>query len=337
MSQAESFDILTAQRRLFESGLRPLERLVALAIVDFYSATSPSPFPSVNLLAQRTGLDRKAVMRAIDGLNVAGAIRVVDGKKGTANRYLLGGLMTLPAGKGREVAQCATSGEPAKEQPRPPTAPAQAVPRKDRSLTGTSPPQVPVPPKDQSLSVPTTGPSGGLELVPLGDPKDPIEGTQKKEPKIRARARGRSPQVSLLAEETSEGTAHGKVVERYFQCFATEHGGERPTFDGEDGRAVKTLLKKAGSAERACEFIDRAFQSFRRSSVTIKQIARDPDGFTAEARGRQAAVAPQSMNDRALAAADEAEARADELARSGKNLARIVRIDDARVANSSRT
>jgi hypothetical protein len=64
---------------IFGSILKPLERLVALALVE----SLPNAAPSVQLLCARTGMHRTAVMRAIQGLELSGMLTVVreDGRR----------------------------------------------------------------------------------------------------------------------------------------------------------------------------------------------------------------------------------------------------------------
>jgi hypothetical protein len=90
------FDLVVAQRRIFESALEPLERLVALAILDHWSRKSDKPYPSITRLQAWTGLCKNAVLHAIRGLKRAGAIQVTSGGNGTSNAYDIGPLMRLP-------------------------------------------------------------------------------------------------------------------------------------------------------------------------------------------------------------------------------------------------
>jgi hypothetical protein len=145
------FDLLGAQRRIFASGLRPMERLVALALVDHWSRSSAKPFPGVDRLAEFTGADRKTVLRALAGLEQAGALGVTRRSRGQSNLYDLAPLMVL-----------------------------EPVPQRDQSpsRTSPSPPPEPVPQRDSDQSLSAT----------LRNPlKEPIEGTKRS----RARARGR--------------------------------------------------------------------------------------------------------------------------------------------------
>lgn len=117
---SDGFDLLEVQRRVFRSGLRPMERLVALALLDHWSPRRPKPWPSIPTLEQATGLGRRAVMTAVQGLTRSGAVRVelrrptqdgkpdgvpIPGAKPT-NHYDLSGLMRLP---GHEKHRCTKS------------------------------------------------------------------------------------------------------------------------------------------------------------------------------------------------------------------------------------
>jgi hypothetical protein len=105
----------------------------------------------------------------------------------------------------------------------------------------------------------------------------------------RSRSGARAPrgsQVPLIGDlGEPEKSQHQAVMACYADSYEAEHG-EKPVIGSIEGKAVKDLLKKAGSAEKACEFIGRAFLSFRRSTVTIQQIAKDPSTFHPEALKR---------------------------------------------------
>jgi hypothetical protein len=92
---SHNFDLLTAKRRIFESNLKPLERLTGLALLDHWSRGSPEVFPSIRRLSRWTGLGRCAVMRALAGLERAGAIRPTR-RDGIRSSYNLSLIMTLP-------------------------------------------------------------------------------------------------------------------------------------------------------------------------------------------------------------------------------------------------
>ena len=274
------FDLLGAQRRIFSSSLKPLERLVALAICNFYSHTNPKPFPGVAELSFRTGLDRKAVMRAITGLEVAGALRV-DRAHGVSNRYNLAGIMSLPARA------------------------------RNQSPTDTSPSETPVPLGDD------TSPSGGTGTSPSGGTLSNQVSNQTKEPITHApersegtapvvagssktkKAKGSKPKKAPKAKFEPAPSAHKMATDAYFVEFERNRGC-KPVFGGVEGKAVTALLEKLdklGGAEEACKRIRHAFASFRRSSITIVAIAKDPDAFTSLEVPRGVASAQHGPND----------------------------------------
>ena len=58
-------DLLGMQRAVWRSARGTTEKIVLLAIADFYSDRSPEPWPSVPTLAERCSLGRTAVLEAI--------------------------------------------------------------------------------------------------------------------------------------------------------------------------------------------------------------------------------------------------------------------------------
>ncbi|MEO8905513.1 MAG: helix-turn-helix domain-containing protein [Polyangiaceae bacterium] len=271
------FDLVSAQRHVFTSTLKPLERLVALAICDFYSRKSPNPFPGVSELSFRTGLDRKAVMRAVRGLETAGAIRVAR-EPGLSNRYELARLMALPA---RD---------------------------RDQSPRDTGPSETPVPVGDVTSPSggTTTSPSGGTLRNPLKEPS--------KEPKIpepyrlevstsvgefqKPKTRGaKKPKAPAFADG-----AHKQVTDCYCTAFEAQHG-RKPAFDGSDGSAVNRLLGKLkGDPAEACRRVRNAFASWRAGSVTIRDIASKPDAFASAEAPRGGVGVQKGPNDADLIA-----------------------------------
>jgi len=145
------FDLLKAQRRVFASDLKPLEKLVALSLVDHWSVATET-FPSVTRLEQWTGLSRNAVLRALRSLDNRGAIRVTR-DRGVVSRYDLTPLMDLPVPEKRQRAT------------------AEAAP------TGAT--EEPVPEVNQFPSGTRTSAGEAPEPVPEKHPKEPTEGTQK--------------------------------------------------------------------------------------------------------------------------------------------------------------
>jgi Helix-turn-helix domain len=89
----DDFNLLGAQRAVFGSGLAPLEKLVALALLDHWSRRRDT-FPSAERLAKWTSLCRRSVLRSLAALEAKGAIAVTR-SHGRANRYELGPLMAV--------------------------------------------------------------------------------------------------------------------------------------------------------------------------------------------------------------------------------------------------
>lgn len=106
----QAFDLLTAQRRVWMSGLGHTAKMVALALLDHWSKRSPEPDPSVARLGQWTSLGRCAVMRALGELRAAGAITSTD-VKGKRNQYSLLPLMGLPVAEGDRSSRETSLGE----------------------------------------------------------------------------------------------------------------------------------------------------------------------------------------------------------------------------------
>lgn len=79
-------DLLGMQRAVWRSARTTTEKIVLLAIADFYSDRSPEPWPSVPTLAERCSLGRTAVLEAIAALERDGVL-VVRRVLGRPNRY----------------------------------------------------------------------------------------------------------------------------------------------------------------------------------------------------------------------------------------------------------
>jgi len=79
-------DLLGMQRAVWRSARTTTEKIVLLAIADFYSDRSPVPWPSVPTLAERCSLGRTAVLEAIAALERDGVL-VVRRVPGRPNRY----------------------------------------------------------------------------------------------------------------------------------------------------------------------------------------------------------------------------------------------------------
>ncbi len=69
-------DLLGMQRAVWRSARTTTEKIVLLAIADFYSDRSPEPWPSVPTLAERCSLGRTAVLEAIATLERDGVLVV---------------------------------------------------------------------------------------------------------------------------------------------------------------------------------------------------------------------------------------------------------------------
>lgn len=95
---ALSADIFALQRAVWTSDWEPLDRLVLLAIVSYWSADSPEPYPSWDALVQRTNLSRATIARRLQSLTKLGVIRITTKppRKGAqpTNHYDLTALIT---------------------------------------------------------------------------------------------------------------------------------------------------------------------------------------------------------------------------------------------------
>ena len=69
-------DLLGMQRAVWRSARTTTEKIVLLAIADFYSDRWPEPWPSVPTLAERCSLGRTAVLEAIAALERDGVLVV---------------------------------------------------------------------------------------------------------------------------------------------------------------------------------------------------------------------------------------------------------------------
>ena len=190
------------QRAVWRSSRSTTEKIVLLAILDFYSDSSPQPWPSVATLAARTSLGRTAVLDALASLEGDGvvAVRRVAGRPNHYDLSRIVAVLTSPAASKERTARAEVPqpvreadgyvdpSEPVREtdgsiepsvaeaQPEPAAEVEQPVRDADRSATQTSPP----PGRDQSAS--RTGP------VRLADPKDPKKQPKKEATVVRARA-----------------------------------------------------------------------------------------------------------------------------------------------------
>ncbi len=102
-----STDIFGLQRAVWESDFDPLDRLVLLAILSYWSPESPEPFPSWPALIQRTGLSRATLARRLQSLTQVGAIRITTkaprARSQPTNHYDLSGLVARTNPSQRET------------------------------------------------------------------------------------------------------------------------------------------------------------------------------------------------------------------------------------------
>jgi len=91
-------DLLRAQRSVWKSSLSADCKLVALALLDHWSASTET-YPGIDRLCGWASLSRSTVIRCIAELERVGAI-VVKRETGHSNRYALGQLSLLPVSAG---------------------------------------------------------------------------------------------------------------------------------------------------------------------------------------------------------------------------------------------
>jgi len=110
-------------------------------------------------------------------------------------------------------------------------------------------------------------------------------------PKKRSNTK-RKPKPAKAPVQTSD---HKQVVDHYFRTFEA-HRGEKPIFEGAEGKAVQRLLKSMGSAERACRVVTLAFASWMGDTVTIREIASNPSRYiTAKPRKAHSGNQPRPV------------------------------------------
>ncbi|HEY0464994.1 MAG TPA: hypothetical protein VGC79_12325 [Polyangiaceae bacterium] len=79
-------------------------------------------------------------------------------------------------------------------------------------------------------------------------------------------------------EDPEAGKHREALVALYFELFERVRG-VKPTFDGQDGKAIQSLLAKCGGAEKASKAITDAYRSWWKDKVTIRDIAKQPSKF----------------------------------------------------------
>lgn len=163
-----------------------------------------------------------------------------------------------------------TNRQMAPDQPAPPAGDPCRDPRSDprrdpasRSSAGTEPFNL-------------TAPENARKRAPK--PKKPTTTTRKQR----------------ASKTPSDPTAHKQVTAQYFESFSAKNGRD-PIFGGAEGAAVTRLLAKLkGDAEEARRRIVIAYTKHWRDSVTILDIAKNPDAFavasTRSTNGRRGPV-----------------------------------------------
>lgn len=166
-------DILAMQRAVWTSARSANEKLVLLAVIDYYSASSQEPWPSVATLCKRASLGRTTVIEALSALERDGII-AVRRDHGRSNHYDLSRVCTAltPVRETDQSATRTSTAPAALETPPPP--PVRVT---NQSAPRTSPPSEPPP------SATRTGP------VRLANPKEPKKEPTKEASAVRARAK----------------------------------------------------------------------------------------------------------------------------------------------------
>jgi Helix-turn-helix domain len=126
----------------------------------------------------------------------------------------------------------------------------------------------------------------GTPPVPEGHPTsatvapEVIQGSDpKKGSKKTARARGpRKPQIELPLEDPIAKAWHQEITKIYFELYEAARG-QKPPFDGRDGKAVGELLKKCGRADSEHALRSAFADTWWRSKITIRTIASEPAKF----------------------------------------------------------
>lgn len=247
-------DLLGMQRAVWRSARTTTEKIVLLAIIDYYSESSQQPWPSVPTLSTRTSLGRTAVLEAIAGLERDGVL-VVRREHGRPNRYDLSRLCVALAPV-READPSTTRTSPpsvAGNADGAPTKPSEPVREANPSVTQTGPSGEP----DQSAS--RTSP------VREADPKEPRKEPKMEASRARAGASTRLDEVLVLpvAQRARLALASPRDAQRLqpqdwpevrkiVGAFASAVGRERRLGDfGRDSglRAVVGLLAAGNSVE----------------------------------------------------------------------------------------
>jgi len=198
--------VVAARRRIWESSLKSLEKLVMLALLEHWSASTET-FPSCTRLAGFTGLSERAVKSSLAGIERSGLVRV-ERSNGRSNRYDLSPLFTSAPRAPVQIAK------PVQEMPRSSAGDARVK---------TEPPVHHVPPTGARRASPPVHhvpPKRSIEEIQVRDPLS--SGTQTTQLKtyfveLYTKARGGPPDWN--------STEHARVG-KAFKQLAESYGGD---------------------------------------------------------------------------------------------------------------
>lgn len=223
---AGDFDLLAAQRRVWQSSLKTLEKIVALAILDHWSTESPYPFPGIEQLGDWTSLERCSVMRALTGLlqrgaliagHISGGRFVPEHRSGQSRAYDVRPLMSLAA-----------------------------APRRQRSRRATGRAEQPV------VESNPTGCREQPQPVVESNPKEPIEGTQEGTQDLKfALEPPNEPSKDPIAE----------VFEHWVVTLYSKHHKRKPKLTEDRRKPISGRLGEGYSVEELKLVIDAASKS----------------------------------------------------------------------------
>jgi hypothetical protein len=278
-------DLLAMQRAVWRSGRTTTEKIVLLAIIDYYSESSQQPWPSVPTLSKRTSLGRTAVLDAIGELERDGVL-IVRREHGRPNRYDLSRLSAaLAAVRGAEPSATRTTSTPAIEEgarsahSKSPEPIREADPSANQTAVQTSASKDPCarlgragPVHEATPSDTRTGPPGEHDPsasrtspVRQADPKEPRKEPKMEASRTRAGATTRLDEVSVqpIAQRARAALVSRRDAQRLqpqdwpevrqiVEAFASTVGRERPLgeFARDSGlRAIVGLLAAGNSVE----------------------------------------------------------------------------------------
>lgn len=139
---------------------------------------------------------------------------------------------------------------------------------------------------------PVPGDPGQRVLLPRAE--SPTEGTkgrnQGKEAKV-PRTKARRPNAAKIVVDPELAGEHKRITEAYFQLFE-QANSRKPIFGAREGKSVKLLREKLGSADKAIQHLRGVFADpWWKDKATINTIAADPDKVRASknaSKGNQA-------------------------------------------------